>query len=131
VARRLISSGGSYEPRFGYSRAVVDAETCWVSGTTDAGPDGASLHPGDAASQARTAWEIIARALGDAGFALDDVVRTRTYVVDVDDAEAVGLVHGEVFGEIRPASTMVQVAGLVHPSMLVEVEAEARRRSGG
>jgi enamine deaminase RidA (YjgF/YER057c/UK114 family) len=129
--RRRISSGGPYEARFGYSRAIVDGDSCWVSGTTDAGPGGASLHPGDAAAQARASWEIVERALTEAGFALADVVRTRMYVVDVDDSAAVGEVHGDVFGEIRPASTMVQVAGLVHPSLLVEVEAEAQRRSHG
>ena len=129
ASRRLISSGGPYEARFGYSRAIVDGEACWVSGTTDAGPGGGSLHPGDAAAQARASWVIVGRALADAGFCLADVVRTRMYVVDVGDAAAVGEVHGEVFGEIRPASTMVQVAGLVHPSLLVEVEAEAQRRS--
>jgi len=127
--RRRISSGGPYEARFGYSRAIVDGNSCWVSGTTDAGPDGASLHPGDAAAQARASWEIVGRALSEAGLALADVVRTRMYVVDGDDAAAVGEVHGEVFGETRPASTMVQVAGLVHPSLLVEVEAEAQRHS--
>jgi len=127
--RRRIASGGPYEARFGYSRAVVDGDTCWVSGTTDAGPGGASLHPDDVAAQARASWEIVGRALADAGFDLADVVRTRMYVVEVDDSAAVGEVHGEVFGDIRPASTMVQVAGLVHPSLLVEVEAEARRRA--
>jgi enamine deaminase RidA (YjgF/YER057c/UK114 family) len=130
-ARRRIGSGGPYEARFGYSRAIVDGDTCWVSGTTDAGAGGASLHPGDVAAQARASWEIVGRALTDAGFDLADVVRTRMYVVEVDDSTTVGEVHGEVFGEIRPASTMVQVAGLVHPSLLVEVEAEARRRTGG
>jgi enamine deaminase RidA (YjgF/YER057c/UK114 family) len=128
--RRLISSGGPYEARFGYSRAVVDGDSCWVSGTTDAGPGGSSLHPGDAAAQARASWEIVERALAEAGFAMGDVVRTRMYVVSIDDAAAVGEVHGDLFGRIRPVSTMVQVAGLVHPSLLVEIEADARRRSG-
>ena len=127
-ARRLVSSGGPYEARFGYSRAVVDGDTCWVAGTTDAGPDGTSQHPGDAAAQARASWAIIERALGDAGFALSDVVRTRMYVVSADDAVAVAGVHGEVFGEVRPASTLLVVAALIEPTMLVEVEAEARRR---
>jgi len=126
--RRLISSGGPYEPRFGYSRAVVDGDSCWVAGTTDAGPDGTSQHPGDAAAQARASWAIIERALGDAGFALSDVVRTRMYVVSAEDAVAVASVHGEVFGEVRPASTLLVVAALIEPTMLVEVEAEARRR---
>jgi enamine deaminase RidA (YjgF/YER057c/UK114 family) len=130
ASRRLISSGGPYEARFGYSRAIVEGDTCWVSGTTDAGSGGASLHPGDAAAQARASWEIVGRALAEAGFALADVVRTRMYVVDVADSTAVGEVHGEVFGDVRPASTMVAVLGLVHPSLLVEVEAEARRRTG-
>jgi len=127
-ARRLVSSGGPYEARFGYSRAVVDGDTCWVAGTTDAGPDGTSQHPGDAAAQARASWAIIERALGDAGFALSDVVRTRMYVVSAEDAVAVASVHGEVFGEVRPASTLLVVAALIEPTMLVEVEAEARRR---
>jgi enamine deaminase RidA (YjgF/YER057c/UK114 family) len=127
--RRLISSGSPYEARFGYSRAVVDGDTCWVSGTTDAGADGASTHPGDAAAQARASWAIIERALSEAGFGLEDVVRTRMYVTAIEDAPLVAAIQGELFGEIRPASTLVQVAGLIHPSLLVEIEAEARRRS--
>lgn len=125
--RRRISSGGPWEAEIGYSRAVVDGDWCWVSGTTDAGPDRTSLHPGDAAAQARAAWAIIERALDEAGFSLADVVRTRMYITDPADSSAVGRVHGELFGDIRPAATMVQVAGLAHPSILVEVEAEARR----
>jgi len=130
VARRLITSGSPYEARFGYSRAVVDGDTCWISGTTDAGADGASTHPGDAAAQARAVWAIVERALGEAGFTLADVVRTRIYVTRIDDATLVAGVQGELFGAIRPASTLVQVAGLIHPSLLVEIEAEARRRTG-
>ena len=126
--RRLISSGGPFEARFGYSRAVVDGDACWVAGTTDAGADGTSQHPGDAAAQARAAWTTIERALGDAGFALPDVVRTRMYVVSAADAIAVAGVHGEVFGDVRPASSLVVVAALIDPSFLVEVEAEAIRR---
>ncbi|MEZ0239984.1 MAG: RidA family protein [Chloroflexota bacterium] len=126
--RRRISSGGPWEASVGYSRAIADGEWCWVSGTTDAGPDGASVHPRDAPAQARAAWSIIERALGEAGFTLADVVRTRTYVVSLADAPAVAAVHGELFGDIRPAATLVQVAGLIEPSLLVEVEAEARRR---
>jgi enamine deaminase RidA (YjgF/YER057c/UK114 family) len=125
--RRRISSGGPWEAEIGYSRAVVDGDWCWVSGTTDAGPDRTSLHPGDAAAQARAAWAIIERALDEAGFSLADVVRTRMYITDPADSSAVGRVHGELFGDIRPAATMVQVAGLADPSILVEVEAEARR----
>jgi enamine deaminase RidA (YjgF/YER057c/UK114 family) len=124
-----VSSGGPWEAAFGYSRAIVDGDDCWVSGTTDAGPDGTSRHPGDAAGQARAAWAIVERALADAGFGLADVVRTRMYVTSIEDAAAVGAVHGEVFAAARPAATMVEVARLIDPSLLVEVEAEARRRS--
>ena len=128
--RRRISSGGPWEAGTGYSRAIVEGDSCWVSGTTDAGPGGVAQHPGDAAAQARASWAIVARALAEAGLSLADVVRTRMYVVSIDDAAAVGAVHGELFRDIRPASTLVQVAGLTHPSLLVEVEADARRRSG-
>jgi enamine deaminase RidA (YjgF/YER057c/UK114 family) len=124
--RVLISSGGPWEASVGYSRAVVVGDDCWISGTTDAGPDGVSLHPGDAGAQARAVWRIIETALAGAGFALSDVVRTRMYVVAMDDAPAVLAVHGELFGAIRPASTLVQVSGLLEPSMLVEIEADAR-----
>jgi enamine deaminase RidA (YjgF/YER057c/UK114 family) len=127
ASRLRISSGGPWEASVGYSRAIVVGDTCHVSGTTDAGADGRSLHPGDAGAQARASWAIIERALIEAGFTLRDIVRTRTYVVSIDDAPAVGAVHGELFGDIRPASTLVQIAGLVDPSLLVEVEAEARR----
>jgi enamine deaminase RidA (YjgF/YER057c/UK114 family) len=127
AGRRLISSGGPYEARFGYSRAVAVGDSCWVAGTTDAGPDGASRHPGDAAAQARAAYAIATAALAEAGFSVDEVVRTRMYVVRAEDALAVAEVNGEIFGEVRPASTLVRVAGLIDPSMLVEVELEARR----
>jgi enamine deaminase RidA (YjgF/YER057c/UK114 family) len=125
--RRRISSGGPWEASAGYSRAIVVGKTCLVSGTTDAGPGGESRHPGDAGAQARAAWAIVENALAEAGFSLRDVVRTRMYVVSIDDAPAVAAVHGELFGEVRPASTLVQVAGLMEPSLLVEVEADARR----
>lgn len=127
TGRRRISSGGPWEASAGYSRALVVGDTCHVSGTTDAGPDGRSLHPGDAAGQARASWEIIRRAVGEAGFALEDTVRTRMYIVRIEDAPAVSAVHGEIFGSIRPAATLVQVAGLMDPSLLVEVELEACR----
>ena len=123
--RRRISSGGPWEDAVGYSRAIVAGDRCWVSGTTDAGPDGRSRHPGDAAGQARAVWAIIEAALVEAGFSLDDVVRTRTYVVSADDIAAVNAVHGELFGRIRPAASLVIVAGLIEPSLRVEIEAEA------
>ena len=127
MSRRLVSSGGPWERPYGYSRAVVVGDSCWVAGTTDAGPDGRSLHPGDPAAQARAVLEIIRVALAEAGFALSDVVRTRMFVASIDDADAVARVHGEVFGEIRPAATLVAVESLIDPSLLVEIEAEARR----
>jgi enamine deaminase RidA (YjgF/YER057c/UK114 family) len=105
----------------------VVGDSCHVSGTTDAGPDGRSRHPGDAGAQARAVLAIIERALAEGGFSLRDVVRTRMYVVTMADAPAVTAVHGELFGQIRPASTLVQVAGLIDPSLLVEIEADARR----
>jgi len=130
VARRLISSGGPWEARAGYSRAVALDDEAFVSGTTDAGPDGRSLHPGDAAAQARAVFEIIGRALGEAGLSLADVVRTRMFVTDVADITPVTTVHGEVFRGIRPAATIVVVAALIDPSLLVEIEVDARRSRG-
>jgi enamine deaminase RidA (YjgF/YER057c/UK114 family) len=125
--RRRISSGGPWEATAGYSRAVVVGDACWVAGTTDAGPDGRSQHPGDIAAQARAVFGIIERALAEGGFSLADVVRTRMFIVDMAGSSALSAVHGEVFGAIRPAATMVAVAGLMDPSLLVEIEAEARR----
>jgi enamine deaminase RidA (YjgF/YER057c/UK114 family) len=125
--RRLISSGGPFEAAFGYSRAVVVGDSCWVSGTTDAGPDGESLHPGDAGAQAGAVWQIIETALTSAGFTLDDVVRVRIYLTSIADAQAVLDVHRRLFRDIRPSATLVEVSGLLEPSMLVEIEAEARR----
>jgi enamine deaminase RidA (YjgF/YER057c/UK114 family) len=126
-SRRLISSGGPWEEATGYSRAVVVGDSCWVSGTTDAGPDGTSLHPGDPAGQARAALATIERALADGGFALGDVVRTRLFVTDMGRAGEILAVHGEILGAVRPASTIVEVAALIDPSLLVEIEADARR----
>ena len=126
MTRRHVSSGGPWEATAGYSRAVAVDDSCFVSGTTDAGPDGTSLHPGDAGGQARAAFAIVEVALREAGFTLDDVVRTRMYVVDPADIPAVTAVHGELFAQVRPAATLVVVARLMTPSLLVEVEAEAR-----
>lgn len=125
--RRRISSGGPWEASAGYSRAVVVGDWCHVSGTTDAGPDGRSRNPGDAAAQARAVFGIIEAALGEAGLTLRDVVRTRMFVTDIRDAAAVTSVHGELFRDVRPAATLVQVAGLIDPSLLVEIEVDARR----
>jgi len=125
--RRRISSGGPWEAVAGYSRAIVAGDGCWVAGTTDAGPDGRSAHPGDVAEQARASLGIIEAALAEAGFGLEDVVRTRMFVTDISAWEAVAHVHGEVFGAIRPAATMIEIGALIDPSLLIEIEAEARR----
>jgi enamine deaminase RidA (YjgF/YER057c/UK114 family) len=125
--RRRVSSGGPWEAVAGYSRAIVVGDTCWVAGTTDAGPDGVSLHPGDVAAQARAVFGIIERALGEAGFTLADVVRTRMYITDMASTDAVLAVHGEVFGSIRPAATLIGVAGLIEPTVQIEIEVDARR----
>jgi enamine deaminase RidA (YjgF/YER057c/UK114 family) len=125
--RRRISSGGPWEIVAGYSRAIVVGDSCWVAGTTDAGQDGRSRHPGDIAAQTRATLEIIEGALAEAGFGLPDVVRTRMFVTDIGRSAEVGAVHGEVFATIRPAATMVEVSALIDASLLIEIEAEARR----
>jgi len=127
VTRRLISSGGPWESTAGYSRAVAVGDTCWVAGTTDAGPDGRSLHPGDVAAQAKAVFAIIGAALRDAGFELRDVARIRMFVTDITRADEVMAVMGAVFGSIRPAATMVEVSALIEPSLLIEIEADAQR----
>ena len=124
--RRLISSGGPWEASAGYSRAVVVGTSCWVSGTTDAGPDGRSVHPGDPGAQAEAALDIIERALAEARLTMADVVRTRIYVTRAASLSAVLAVHGARFATTRPAATVVIVAGLIDPSLLVEIEADAR-----
>ena len=127
MTRRLISSGGPWEAQAGYSRAVVVGDTCWVAGTTDAGPDGRSLHPGDIGAQARAVFAVIELALGEAGFAMTDVVRIRVFVTDITRAGEVMAVQGATFGSIRPAASLVEVSGLIDPSLLIEIEADAVR----
>ena len=129
MARRLISSGGPWETRFGYSRAVVSGDMAFVSGTTDAGSDGRSMHPGEPAAQARAVFGIIERALAKGGFALADVVRTRLFVTHRNHIAPVAAVQGELFGEVRPASTALVVKALIEPSLLVEIEVDARKAS--
>jgi enamine deaminase RidA (YjgF/YER057c/UK114 family) len=125
--RRRISSGGPWEDVAGYSRAVVIGDSCWVAGTTDAGSDGASQHPGDIGGQARAIFATIEHSLIEGGFTLFDVVRTRMFVTDMASAYELSEVHSEIFRDIRPAATMVAVAGLMHPSLLVEIEVDAHR----
>jgi enamine deaminase RidA (YjgF/YER057c/UK114 family) len=123
LKRQRVSSGTPYEALAGYSRAVRVGDRILVSGTTASGPDGI-VGIGDPAAQARFVLDRIERALGELGAGLRDVVRTRIFVRRIEDWEAVARVHGERFGEVRPANTLVQAA-LVHADLLVEIEAEA------
>lgn len=131
MERRLISSGSPFEPLYGYSRAIVAGDRVHVAGTVASMPGGAAPLA-DAAAQARRCWEIIGVALTEAGCGLADVVRSRVYLTRLEDFDAVGRVHGELFGaEIRPANTTVVVAALVDPRYLVEIEAEAHLPRSG
>jgi enamine deaminase RidA (YjgF/YER057c/UK114 family) len=124
-----LGSGAPWEGIVGYSRVVVRGDAAWVSGTTSL-VDGRVAHPGDAAAQTRQVLAMIGQALERAGFTLNDVVRTRMFVTDISRWEEIGRAHGEVFGDIRPATTMVQVTALIDPDMLVEIEADAVRWAG-
>ena len=127
MARRNVSSGGPWESRGGYSRAVFVGDSAWVAGTTDAGPDGRSQHPGDIAAQTRAVFDIIRVALEQGGFSMDDVVRTRMSLTDITRAAEVNEVHQELFGAIRPAAAMVQVSALIDPSLLIRTIAGQAR----
>lgn len=123
--RRTVQSGARWESIAGYSRAVRVGNVIHVAGTTAQGPDGALVGKGDAAAQTRRCLQIIEEALRALDAGLADVVRTRMYVTDIRQWEPIARVHGEVFADIRPATAMVEVSGLVDPDMLVEIEAEA------
>lgn len=125
MTRKLVSSGSPYELSVGFSRAVRVGSLISVSGTAPIGPDRKTVGPGNPSAQARRCFEIIRDALEEAGSSMSDVVRTRIFLTNIADWEKVAAVHGEFFGDIRPASTIVQVARLIEPDWLVEIEADA------
>lgn len=124
-SRRRVSSGSPYEPLIGFSRAAREGRFIAISGTAPVAPDGSAVAPGDAAAQARRCFEIVREALDNIGAGLDCVIRTRMYLIRIEDWEAVAPVHGEFFRDIRPASTVVQVSSFIDPDWLIEVEADA------
>ena len=128
MPRRLISTGSPLEKTVGYSRAVIDGDFAFVAGTT--GYDYATMTmPADVTSQSRNCFKTIEAALKESGFAMADIVRATYYITDIKDVDAHFAVCGEVLGEIRPAATLLVVAGLLRPEMKVEIEVTAKRRT--
>ena len=130
TARRKVSSGAPWESVVGYSRAVAAGDNIWVTGCTSL-VDGEVVHEGDPYAQTAQAIRNVAWALGQLDSSLEDVVRTRIFVTDISRWEEYGRAHGEAFGEIMPASSMVQVSALIDPRMMVEVEAVAYKPGSG
>ena len=126
AADKKISSGGPWEASIGYSRAVVAGPYIHVSGST-ATIDGVLQHEGDAYGQTKVAFQVIEKALAEGGHSLSDVVRSRLYLANQEDMDAVGKAHGELFSEIRPAATMLAGIKFIHPGMLVEIEVDSYR----
>jgi len=123
--RDTVSSGAPWEARVGYARAVRIGSQVSVSGTAPVGDDGELFAPGDAYRQARRCIEIIEHALQDLGGGLEDVIRTRMFVTDIEQWAEIGRAHAEAFADVRPATSMVEVSRLIDPGMLVEIEADA------
>jgi enamine deaminase RidA (YjgF/YER057c/UK114 family) len=124
-SRENISSGSPWEPKLGYSRAVKVGQMVFVAGTTGTGSDGELVGPGDAGVQTTQALANIVAALEQAGASTADVVRTTIYVTDISKWEEIGRAHGDVFGEVRPATAIIEVSSLMDPEMLVEISADA------
>ena len=131
MTRTLVPSGSPYEPIIGFSRAVRVGDSISIGGTAPIGVDGKTVAVGDAAGQARRCYEIIGKALAEAGASFDDVVRTRTMLTNIANWEAVGKVRGEIFKDIRPVDTMVEVTRFIDPEWLLEIEVDAVVHSRG
>jgi len=123
--RQTISSGAPWETIVGYSRAVRVGNHVSVAGTVAAGPDGAIVAPGDAYEQTKAIFTTISAALAEAGATMADVVRTRSFITDISQWERFGQAHGEFFADIRPASTLVEVSGLLGDGAVIEIEVDA------
>ena len=124
ATRKLVSSGSPFEPRIGFSRAVRVGPYVAVSGTAPIAADGGVAAPGDVYGQTKRCFEIIEQAIKSAGLTLQSVIRTRVMLTDISRWEEAARAHGEVFGAVRPASTFVEVKGLINKSWLVEIEAD-------